>query len=206
MERHISEILPKALELARIPESIRFDESGSPIEVAFLWELKKRANEEQVSVVREQPCSTWAGLYRLDFVIKSKKTERRIAVECDGKAYHDETEDARRDRAILSTGAVDRIYRIRGKDLVHEVHQAVHLLGRLEPWLICARGWEILDSLCGPEELRPDLLDCDWHTFPHYAARCYEQPQRQEFETEEFLRKPLAATRIFWTDKADLVR
>lgn len=67
----------------------------SPIEVMLFQAMRNSLKDERnrkVKVYSQVPC----GYYRIDLAVYSKT--RKIAIECDGKAYHSTPEQIARDR------------------------------------------------------------------------------------------------------------
>jgi hypothetical protein len=129
----------------------------SPIEDIFLWEFQKVAHHD-IKVLRQQYCETRLGFFKLDFVLASCTTDRpKIGIECDGRNFHSETRDTQRDAAIIAAGSVDKIYRLRGRDIYFHIHDALHLLSQREPWLFSNRGEVLLEQLSAPKALREDV-------------------------------------------------
>jgi len=156
--RHISEVgLRAALnewaaEEARIP----IVPCDSPIEDTFLWEFKKVA-ADHVQLRRQHYCRTAAGAFKIDFVLSCIRSGKKIGIECGGRDFHSEAKDSQRDAAIIATGVVDKIYRLRGRDIHFHIHDALHLLSRREPWLFSERGQAHFDHLSEREALREDV-------------------------------------------------
>jgi len=127
----------------------------SPLEERFavLLDTSRAANlrsECQVEV------PTRYGRFRLDVLLTSA-WGRKVGVELDGRAYHDGLYDTFRDAAILGTGPVARIIRIRGKDLHRHPQQVMYLLSQMEPWCVSDRGRQVLGS-----QMRAVNAQGDW--------------------------------------------
>jgi very-short-patch-repair endonuclease len=157
----------------------------SPIEDIFLWEFKKVA-AENVQLRRQQYCKTPLGWKRLDFVLSRVEGSTTIAVECDGRDFHSGAKDSERDAAIVSTGIVEKVYPLRGRDINFHIHDTLHLLGQREPWLISDRGQIHLDRLSEPEARREDV----WGVmsspgFPYGIMRSYIEPRRASHDGDE---------------------
>jgi very-short-patch-repair endonuclease len=185
--RHISDISPVRdfARLAALAQSIPFEPCDSPIEDNFLWDFRKVAAED-VQLRRQQDCKTPLGWFRLDFVLSSVEGGTVIAIECDGRNFHSEAKDSERDAAIVSTGFVEKVYRLRGRDINFHIHDTLHLLGQREPWLISDRGQIHLDRLSEPEARREDV----WGVmaspgFPYGIMRSYIEPRRASHDGDE---------------------
>jgi hypothetical protein len=207
--RHISEmgdvraaLKQWATEERRIP----IVPCDSPIEDIFLWEFKKVAADD-IEVRRQQYCTTAAGAFKLDFVLSRVRGQIKIGIECDGRDFHSEARDSKRDAAIIAARAVDKIYRLRGRDIHFHIHDALHLLSQREPWLFSERGQILLDQLSEREAKREDI----WGVmqppgFPYGIMRSYlERPRdadesdyQDEPEEESFPKFP---TLICWTQR-----
>jgi hypothetical protein len=89
-------------------------ERGDPYSIADWLMIFTPIERGAWSDIRELPFSVWpqypVGKYFVDFAIVHK----RIAIECDGAAYHNAEKDAKRDVELASMGW--RVVRIPGKD------------------------------------------------------------------------------------------
>jgi very-short-patch-repair endonuclease len=121
----------------------------SPIEDAFAYHFAKYANEN-VQFDCQVPVQTICGLFVIDFVAHAPNIGR-IAIECDGKDFHDESRDEWRDAMILGAKAVDTIYRVRGSDIAHHIDDILFCLSRLEPGIASKRGEINLNALASYE-------------------------------------------------------
>lgn len=97
----------------------------SPIENLFIDAFEKYVSS-RVEIYPQYEVHTPWGMFRLDFLIQLG--EKKIAIECDGKDFHDQCRDEWRDALILGSKQVDSIYRFRGKDLFWNVNDCVHLI------------------------------------------------------------------------------
>lgn len=160
-EKHIRELLPTTMEELRAVIQRRekrnenFDKCESPIEHDFLHCFYKVKSKE-VSISGQENCQTRSGRFRLDFVMTIGN--RKIALECDGKQFHDAERDQRRDEAILETGFVDTIYRVPGRSLWFYTNDVLDLLRFVEPSLFDERGNQLLDAILDDGAKRED----DW--------------------------------------------
>lgn len=176
----------------------------SPIEDIFLDEFRKVANYE-ISVGRQHECKTRSGAFRLDFILSHVANGMKLGIECDGRDFHSPASDSQRDAAIVSAGIVDKIYRLRGRDLTFRVHDALHLLASLEPWLFSERGIAQLTTLCRPLELREDSTARSVNFFTNAAMRTYEDTPDSGYDGWEDFReeRPMFPTIIYWTQRND---
>ncbi len=113
----------------------------SPIEEIFAQECAKYldpavALDSQVSV------RTRHGQFRIDFVLS-----RIMAVECDGKDFHDLFRDDLRDAILLGEGCFPIIYHFRGCDLAYHPEDCLWLMCTLNPNLFSERGRLHLERL-----------------------------------------------------------
>ena len=157
----------------------------SPIEDMFLWDFRKVAND-QICVGRQHECQTRSGAFRLDFVLSSVTGGPHIGIECDGRDFHSAARDSQRDAAIVAACPVDKIYRLRGRDIHFRIHHTLHLLSRCEPWLFSSRGLGNLDTLCGAESMREDFIGPWTQHFPFAAIRQYlSRPRHSEDDADD---------------------
>jgi hypothetical protein len=120
----------------------------SPIEDDFAYNAVKYLRKE-VKLVPQQRMRTYCGTFRVDFLIESGK--RRVAVECDGKAFHRTARDLARDTLILGSYAVDTIFRLQGSNIYYRIGDCLFLLSRYAPELFTDRGLANLETLAAPE-------------------------------------------------------
>jgi very-short-patch-repair endonuclease len=144
----------------KFEESKNYSNCESPIEEDFLHCFYK-VKAENVSINGQEICQTRLGNFRLDFVITTGS--RKIAIECDGKDYHDKERDKLRDEAILETGFVDTIYRIPGKGLWFFTNDVLDLLRIVEPTLFDERGNQLLDAILNDDSKREDSWNEDFY-------------------------------------------
>lgn len=164
---------------ARAQWPVMWEECDSPIENTFLWEFQKVASE-RVHVLRQLPCLTKIGEFRVDFVIRDLKSSRKIAIECDGRDFHDLKRDARRDAAIIDAGLLDRIYRLSGSDIHWRIHDLLQLLSVAEPWILSDRGRSQLEVLAAAEHTREDTWGYFSDTMHGGVTRTIEPPGGHE--------------------------
>jgi hypothetical protein len=123
----------------------------SPIEDLFAYHFVKYASES-AAIAPQVEVETLCGRFVLDFVLLGSDGTR-IAVECDGKEFHDFARDEWRDAMILGERYVDAIYRLRGGDTVHNIDCALYVMSRLDQNLFSDRGLINLNTLA-PRILR----------------------------------------------------
>ncbi len=116
----------------------------SHIEDEFAWHMVKYIALE-ARMEKQHPIHTYCADFRLDFYLE--KGARRIGVECDGKAYHNPDKDRIRDTLILGTKQIDTLFRLRGKNIRHNIDDLLYLLSRYCPDVFSARGIINLETL-----------------------------------------------------------
>jgi hypothetical protein len=132
----------------------------SPIEDIFYYEFQKCVATLAVTS-RQFECPTPDGTFYLDFLVASGS--RRVGFECDGKDFHDRLRDRARDRAIVDAGHAHRIYRLRGHDIWHHLHDALDLIRVRDRSLFSERGHHIIEALASREpEHRDEIPDRYW--------------------------------------------
>jgi hypothetical protein len=117
----------------------------SPIEDKFAYFLTKYIAGD-VKILPQFPAETICGRFVIDFVLISPEIGR-VAIECDGREFHDDRRDEWRDAMILGHQIVDSVYRLRGSDINFYIEDVLFLLSRLEPGLMSARGSTNLNTL-----------------------------------------------------------
>jgi hypothetical protein len=133
---------------------------GSPIEDRFAWAFSKYLRAE-VGLEKQAETATICGTFWLDFLARVGK--RRIAIECDGKEYHDHDRDKWRDALLLGDQRVDVMYRFRGRDIHHVADDCVYLLSVSESGLFTERGMINLRLLASDEIKQKCVLgEDDW--------------------------------------------
>jgi len=120
----------------------------SPIEELFaINAIKYFAEDARLEKQVEVP--TFAGTFRLDLV--AERAGRRLAVECDGRDFHDEYRDEWRDALILGNEVVDVLYRLRGSDLTYHIEDLLFLMSQADPDFFGDRGKQNLTRLASDE-------------------------------------------------------
>jgi hypothetical protein len=173
----IAEALRRETELMDASRSDRIviEKCDSPIEDQFLWEFRKVAHHE-VAVGRQLEVKTDRGTFILDFVIEHLPDGKKMGIECDGRDFHTADRDSERDAAIIRTGVVNKIYRLRGRDIFCHVYELLDLLGWCEPWILSLRGKLNLDARTLPEVHRRQSKGRYALFFPFAAVRIYDPP------------------------------
>ena len=119
-----NEILHKSLFAEAQPRADRI-KLESPIEELLIQSLEKYLSP-QTQILPQYEIMTLAGKFRLDFLLTVG--DKKIAIECDGKDFHDEWRDEWRDALILGTSEIDTIYRFRGKDIFTFLDDCIYLI------------------------------------------------------------------------------
>lgn len=155
----------------------------TPIEDWVFHQLHKFAND-QVALRRQHEINTHAGTFRLDFLLTHRTTGRPIGIECDGRNFHSVSRDCKRDQAIMHSGCVSAIYRIRGKDCHFCGLDVLQLLAQMEPWLVTERCHEQATFYPHPTTYRDEyvgLLEGGYHGL----MRTYLDQVEDEYEETE---------------------
>lgn len=109
----------------QIPDRANRSMLESPIEEWFIETFEKYISP-QARIYPQYEVITASGNFRIDFLIQLG--DKKIAIECDGKDFHDNYRDEWRDAVILGYEKVDTIYRFRGKDLYWNANDCVHII------------------------------------------------------------------------------
>mgnify|MGYP003407632817 FL=1 len=164
----------------------------SPIEDLFAKHYTEWA-APGVNLTPQEHVNTICGLFILDFVI-STPDGYRVAVECDGKEFHDESRDEWRDGMILGEGAVDAIYRLRGEDINFRLDEVLYVLLRLEPSIFAAKAEARFTVLASPEVVRLSYT----HDVDSYTTRFARDVDRGFLHLEARRRVIPVGQRRFW--------
>ena len=148
---HISTILSHMLSQEQDSSDLPEPPYDSPIETVFADSCFKFLSPT-VCVEKQVEVSTTHGVFRLDFLMSANG--RNIAIECDGKDFHEGLRDELRDAILLGEGKCDTIYHFRGCDLVYYRYDCVWLMSILDKDLFIQRGHI---QLCQLRCLTPDL-------------------------------------------------
>ena len=109
----------------------------SPIETAFADSCFKFLSPN-VYVGKQVEATSTHGVFHLDFLMSVN--DRKIAMECDGKDFHEGLRDELRDAILLGGGNCETIYHFRGCDLVYYPYDCVWLISVLDKDLFSQRG------------------------------------------------------------------
>lgn len=142
----------------------------SPIEDLFAYNAVKYLADD-VELMPQVSIQTICGRFVLDFLLQSPSAGR-VAVECDGKEFHEESRDEWRDAMILGGGLVDAIYRLRGCDIHFHIEDLLYLMSRHDPTLMSERGITNLDLLATPEakSFQSGERAVDIHSFHYHSV------------------------------------
>ncbi len=135
---HISDILPRILrQVPTACDNLPNPPFDSPIETVFAESCFKFLSPT-ANVGKQIEVSTTHGKFRLDFLVSVN--DRTIAVECDGKDFHEGLHDELRDAILLGEGYCDTVYHFRGCDLVYYPYDCIWLMSVLDDGLFTQRG------------------------------------------------------------------
>lgn len=118
----------------------------SPIEDEFAQVLVKVLRDD-VRLVPQFPVRTRWGDFRFDFMLEAADGQHRIAIECDGREFHDQSRDEWRDAATLLDAPVNAVWRFRGTDIVWRCEDCVYLFGQRATRYCDQRRVAMLESL-----------------------------------------------------------
>lgn len=143
---HISNIIPRMLSEEPVAKCEEWPEPpyDSPIERIFASCCFKHLRPD-VQVEKQVEVSTGHGRFRIDFVLSVG--DRRIAVECDGKDFHESFRDEFRDAILLGEGHFETVYHFRGCDITYWTDDCIWLMSVLDPQLFSERGHHQLGRL-----------------------------------------------------------
>lgn len=125
--------------LARIP-AILMGMYESPAEEC-LGERLRSVIDPTAKYQTQVWVNTWAGPFRLDILL-TDKDGRRIAIEVDGKDFHEPVRDHWRTVFIVGDRQADVVYRVLARDLKINLVGVLAGLAAMEP--LCFRQAEIL--------------------------------------------------------------
>jgi hypothetical protein len=117
----------------------------SPIEDAFAFNIVKYL-EKGVELIPQYEVITSRGKFILDFILKTPNKEI-IAIECDGREYHDFFRDAFRDAFILKENDIDEIIRFTGKYINYYFEACLFFMLKYHPELFSLKGLINIETL-----------------------------------------------------------
>jgi hypothetical protein len=148
----------------------------SPIE-NLLFESIFMSFADGVSFRSQVQFGTICGIFRADFVIEG--FGRRIALECDGKEFHNYRRDEWRNEMILGTGEVDWIYHFSGKDINFRTEECAYILATQESWAFNEEAIASLRAKCSLNS--PDLaIELDETDCSHMGTLLFELEEESE--------------------------
>ena len=126
-----------------------------PLEDEFAWHLVKYLNPIS-GLLYQAPAQTPGGTFWVDFVVEcgaASEPVRRIGFEIGDlePATPDDEGERLRDALLIGTGALDVLYRFRGPDVLHRLHDCLLLVARRDADLFTHRGRINLETLASPE-------------------------------------------------------
>jgi len=124
----------------------------SPIEEMFAWDFGKYC-AETLDLRKQVSRQTRCGVFRVDF-LAYLNGGFRVALECDGIAFHESLRDEWRDAILLGDDHVDAVVHMRGPDLFYHGNDVLYVLTRLYPELFSERGLVLLDRLASDAALK----------------------------------------------------
>jgi len=141
----------------------------SPIEERMGVAMAK-AFHPGVTIETQRKVAAHGEKFRLDFHVEYQGT--RLAVECDGKDYHEYHRDRRRDLLTIDSGAVTDVFRLRGTDIVYDAEACVTYMRSFFPSLFEADATRVAIG---------DLLD--WSCLMYHG--CIKPIARMTFSADE---------------------
>lgn len=127
----------------------------SPIEDEFAYHIVKYL-DQGAELIKQFEINTFCAKYRLDFLLTHNG--RNVGIECNGAAYHDRDKDRIRDTLILGSRAVERIFRINGRNIKNNINDCLWLIAKYEPLLFSTRGHANLDQLASKTTRNAEIL------------------------------------------------
>ena len=131
-----------------------------PLEDEFAWHLVKYLSPVSGLLYQER-IATPGGAFWVDFVVEHGSASgpvHRIGFECGDleEVARDDENDRLRDALLVGTGALDVLYRFRGQDLLHRLHDALLVAAKWDGDVFSHRGRINLSTLASPEAVTAD--------------------------------------------------
>lgn len=170
----------------------------SPIEDDFMKCFSKYSGESARLFVQHE-VSTLCGNFILDFCLQTD-CGRTVAVECDGKEFHDESRDEWRDGMILGEVHVDVIYRFTGADIVRRIEDVMYFFVRMEPKLFGERARRNL-SVLASDDIKTYLAEIESEEgarIESYTFQYKNDFDRGRFRAIKRSAKVTLGKRCFW--------
>lgn len=144
--KHIREIIPRLFSEAYIAELEKQPKPpyDSPLEEIFAEHCLKYLSPS-VHAEKQLEVQTKHGVLRVDFRLSS--SNRRVAIECDGKDFHNMYRDELRDAILIGEKHFDTVYHFRGCDLVYYPYDCIWLMSVLDKELFNKRSHLQLNKL-----------------------------------------------------------
>lgn len=124
---------------------------------------------------RQVSYRTDGGVFRVDFL--ASIDGRRVAIECDGKQFHDYRRDLRRDIYLLFSRSVHAVMRFPGGNIHHQVDHVVEWIEWYEPGLFDGSEWAPPRRI--PDKVfRYSLISPIYRCFHHGDVLQHKNPYR----------------------------
>lgn len=114
----------------------------SPIEDFFMNHISDMLDDE-VKLISQYEVEAMGMNFRIDFVLQIG--ERKVAVECDGKEFHNPGRDLWRDAITLGENKLDVVFRFKGTDLTARMYQCAYILYLNEKYLFTKEAGNHID-------------------------------------------------------------
>ena len=151
----------------------------SPLEHRMA-ELLIKMLDPSTKLIPQQEIRTDFGRFRMDFVLSTPDAYPIVAVECDGAQYHEGYRDEWRDAAILGSGGIDHIVRVRGSDLHRDRWDIAFVLATRFPSFFSERGrW--LAAHHASQFVRDGLSDSSGHVAVWYPPERSSEDEPSEY-------------------------
>jgi very-short-patch-repair endonuclease len=117
----------------------------SPIEEKLAYHAIKYISDD-TELISQFGIKTICGEFRVDFIIRDNKG-LCVAIECDGRNFHDEHRDEWRDAMILGDSDISAILRFKGADIQYHIKDLLYLTAKAYPQFFSERGRINLEKL-----------------------------------------------------------
>lgn len=155
----------------------------SPIEEALFFGIYQHLAHEFVTVETQRTFRTAVGNFRVDILL-TLDGSYRIAIECDGRYFHNELSDQFRDSALLIEESVNEVIRFRGRDIVFHPKDCAAILAELIPLAFSERGRAVCRSVCS--EKTRDALEAVAPT-RRTVVVCFNSPDDRHLRDTVFV-------------------
>lgn len=158
----------------------------SPIEEELANALVKYVHED--AEIENQPwVSTPNGNFRLDFLVSINGL--KVAIEANGKDFHDDKTDVLRESLLLGFTDIDSIFYLRGCDIHYNIATTLWAISLKEPRIFSSRGIKNLSILT---EIREDQNHNGLNTLKGFLLREEDEP-----------REPIKTYEVVYLSKSD---